>query len=273
MKEITEIKEIQKIAFEILKFVDKFCRKHNIKYSICGGTLLGAVRHKGFIPWDDDIDIMMPREEYERFLKLMDNQYKNGDKYKCLHYGKNFPDYYYRFAKVVDLSTTLQESTFINNKELGIFIDVFPLDGIPSNHPLRYAKKSHYYGRMLIHSNMSKVNKNGIPIGKYLIKKYLLYPFAKLYGRDYWLKKHENYVKSFHFNDYEYCNLYAGGIGINEMFPRKFFDEIIDIDFEGYKLQTIKEYEKYLEHAYGDYMTPPPPEKQITHHEFKIYKK
>ena len=80
-------------------------------------------------------------------------------------------------------------------------------------------------------------------------------------------------MKSFKFNDYEYCNRYAGGIGIKEMFPRKFFDEIIDIDFEGYKLQTIKEYEKYLEHTYGDYMTPPPPEKQITHHDFKIYKK
>ena len=273
VEQITETKEIQKIAFEILKYVDKFCRKNNIKYSICGGTLLGAIRHKGFIPWDDDIDIMMPRNEYERFLKLMDNEYKEGNKYKCLHYGKDFPDYYYTFAKVVDLDTHLEESTLINNKDLGIFIDVFPVDGIPSKNPAKIAKKAHHYNRMIVHSNMTKVDKTGISTGKYLIKKLLITPYAKLLGRDYWLKKHEKYVKSFPLDKFEYGNLYSGSIGIKEMFPKKFFDEIIEVDFEGYKLLAIKEYTKYLEHTYGDYMTPPPPEKRVAPHNTKIYKK
>ena len=273
MEEIKDTKQIQQIALEILKYVDKFCRKNNIKYSICGGTLLGAIRHKGFIPWDDDIDIMMPRNEYERFLKLMDNEYKEGNKYKCLHYGKDFPDYYYTFAKVVDLDTHLIESTLINNKDLGIYIDVFPVDGIPYKKAAKIARKAHHYNRMIALSNMTKVDNTGITKVKYLIKKLLLAPYAKLFGRDYWLKKHDQYVKSFPLEKYEYGNLYSGSIGIKEMFPKNFFDEIIEVDFEGNKLLAIKEYVKYLEHTYGDYMTPPPPEKRITHHNFKAYKK
>ena len=96
MIEIKDLKEIQKIGLNTLKFIDKVCKENDIKYSLCAGTALGAIRHKGFIPWDDDIDIMMTRENYDKFLNIMDNlQDKN---YKCLHFGKKFPNYFYRFC-------------------------------------------------------------------------------------------------------------------------------------------------------------------------------
>lgn len=273
MREITDIKEIQMISLEILKFIDKICRKNKITYSICGGTLLGAIRHKGFIPWDDDIDIMMPRPEYERFLQIMDEDSNTNNKYKCLHYGKEFPNYYYRFAKVVDLSTKLEESTLINNDDLGIFVDVFPVDGIDNKKAKKYVKKSTFYARMLDHSCRIKTQYKNVPFFKYLIKKFILTPISKIFGSKYWLKKHENYVKSFNTQDFEYGNLYSGGSGIKEMFPIKYFSDLTEIKFEDSVFFAIKEYDKYLCRAYGDYMALPPPEKRVTHHDFKIYKK
>ena len=129
-KRTIDLEQQKKIQFEILKEVRDFCDNNNLTYFLGGGTLLGAIRHKGYIPWDDDIDIMMPREDYEKLLtefnKTCDNQYK------LLSY-KNTEDYYYLFAKVINTKTILVEDNYKKIKDLGIYIDVFPIDYLPED--------------------------------------------------------------------------------------------------------------------------------------------
>ena len=129
------ISEIQKIDLELLKQFLKICDKHNLKYYIIGGTLLGAIRHKNFIPWDDDIDVAMPRKDFDIFLKVANNELK--DNYKLSTYFNNKEHRYY-LPKLVDLNTTIMEKRYEKiNKETHVFIDIFPIDGTPNNIILR----------------------------------------------------------------------------------------------------------------------------------------
>lgn len=123
MKKIT-IEEAKKIELDILSYIDDFCKKNNIEYFINYGTLIGAVRHKGFIPWDDDIDISMTRENYDKFIEY----YKNDkSKYKLLALETN-KHYFNNFAKIVDSTTRIDNTRIYKSYPSGIFIDIFPMD-------------------------------------------------------------------------------------------------------------------------------------------------
>ena len=124
MKEIY-LEELRVIQLELLQQIADFCEKNNIKYFLAYGTLIGAIRHKGYIPWDDDIDIVMPRDDYDRFLELYNEAYpfsKVVDMYNTKHYG-------FAFAKVHDVRTIIYETQYAQDS-FGVFVDVFPIDGI-----------------------------------------------------------------------------------------------------------------------------------------------
>ena len=122
MKELT-LQEIKSVELEILSMFDEFCKKNSIKYFISNGTLLGAVKYKGFIPWDDDVDLLIPREDYNRLLKL----FKDSDRYRIFAIEKD-KNYRYPFAKLCDMTTRKDEFGYDNGLELGVDIDIFPLD-------------------------------------------------------------------------------------------------------------------------------------------------
>lgn len=269
MTEITTTKEIQEISLKILLFVDKICKENNIKYSLAYGTALGAIRHKGFIPWDDDVDIIMTRDNYEKFLEIMDNF--NSEEYKCLHYGKNFPNYFYGFAKVVDLNTYLDENSFIRNPDLGVYIDIFPVDGIDEKTFEKDLNKFYKYQKLLLFSAVKKFRKSKKGLA-YTLKKLIIYPYVKLLGWKHWLKKSEQIRTKISLKNSNYGNMF-GFVGEKAKFQKEIYDDLIEVDFEGYKLPILKDYDTYLTQLYGNYMTPPPKEKQVSNHAFKAFRK
>lgn len=263
MKEINS-EELKQIQIGLINEFDKICRENNLKYSAGGGTLLGAVRHKGFIPWDDDIDIVMLRDDYEKLLSL---KFEN-DNYavKSHRYCK---DYYYPFAKMIDKRTVLLEKNRPENT-MGVYIDIFPLDYVKENDNKfqKDMKKELKMKKFLDHlTSDPKYNySNNI---KFVFKRlaHLLFdPFRRTI-LDSVDKKHIQ-------DNGKYCiNFVYNFRGAKQLVESKIWDELEYIDFENTKILCFKDYDAFLSALYDDYMKLPPKEKQIAHHSFKAYYK
>lgn len=249
--------EIQKKILEISVDFKRVCEEHNLRYYLFYGTFLGAVRHKGFIPWDDDVDFVMPRPDYEKFLKIAKDCLNKKFALRCL----NEQEYIYHFAKIDDTTTTLIEDyNKDKNYKGGIYIDIFPLDGLPSK---RRKKRAHY--------NRSKYfyRRKNLAVVDFTNKKYSWYKrvLIKLFGgsdgRKYLLKLDDK-LKSV---NYENATLVMSDF---EVFDKALFDEVDYYTFEGEKFAGVKDFDKCLKTSYGDYMTLPPEDKRVSNHFAKI---
>jgi len=269
MKEIKELKEIQTIELEILKFVDKVCRENNIIYTLTGGTAIGAIRHVGFIPWDDDIDIMMPREHYEKFLRVINNY---NDSFKCLHFPNK--NYFYSFAKVVDTRTVLTENNLLEIDDMGIYIDVFPMDYMNPKTAKRDAKKVGRLKTLATLAATTKFEKSKWGFAKTIVK-FGVFIIAKMFGYKFWIKKIENILKKIAKNPESKSNMgvYSQIYYEKEMMPVDAAHDVIETNFEGCKFYILKSYDAYLKNIYGDYMQLPSEDKQKSHHNFKAWYK
>ena len=255
------LRELQIIELEILKEIDRICKDNNIKYYLLEGSLLGAVRHKGFIPWDDDLDIGMLRDDYDKFLKIADENLKIGFKLCCYANTKN---YHLPFSKVVSLNNRgfYNKDAKSLKKYNGPFVDVFPLD--TSNIALgKYQIKKFNKIRKYRDILLIKV--------RYRIKfswKRLLYfiesPFysnKKLHEKIYKLSTKENKKSS------KYIINYSSSYGVaKEIFPICSFEEGISMKFEDMMVTIPKNYNYILTRIYGDYMQLPPKNKRVSRH-------
>lgn len=266
MKELT-LQELKEIEFELLKKFDAFCKENNIKYYLSHGTLLGAIRYKKFIPWDDDVDLLIPREDYDRMLSL----FKDDERYRMFAFEKN-PEYLYPIAKLCDMTTRKDELGYNNGVELGVDIDLFPLDAWDDD--LEKAKKEvKYIGRNMMCLGLAKVKKAD---SKNFVKRFvkaMLMVLCKIFGGKYFIRK---IIKASH-KEAQQGNKYLGCkawcvYGEKGIIPAEVFAETIDIEFEGELFPAPKDYDTYLTCLYGDYLPEPPKEKQKTHHSFKAYK-
>lgn len=262
MRKISNLKEIQQRCLEILKYINNVCKENDIKYSLCAGTALGAIRHKGFIPWDDDIDIMMTRENYDKFIQIMDST-QNAN-YKCLHFGKDFPNYFYRFAKVVDLHTYVEEENFPRHKDMGLFVDIFPVDAIPEEMAVERTKKYAQMGVLHYIAASKKFVKSDKGLFRSILK-FFIWSFYKIVGWKHLVKKSEKFLREYKIADCKYAGVYDE-YEDREIMPKEIFDNLIEIDFEDTKFSLIENYDYYLTKLYGDYMTPPPEDKRQQHH-------
>ena len=266
MKELT-LQELKEIEFEILKMFDAFCKENNIKYYLSHGTLLGAIRYKKFIPWDDDVDLLIPREDYNRMLSL----FKDSDRYRLFAFEKN-PEYRYPIAKLCDMTTRKDESGYNNGVELGVDIDLFPLDAWDDD--LEKAKKEvKYIQKNMFYLGLSKLNEPDSinPFKRFL--KGIMMTFCKMFGSKHFIKKilKKSYKEDQQGNKYLGCKAWCV-YGERGIIPAEVFTETIDIEFEGEKFPAPKDYDTYLTYLYGDYLPEPPKEKQKTHHGFKAYR-
>ncbi|MBR4282091.1 MAG: LicD family protein [Clostridia bacterium] len=266
MKELT-LQELKDIEFEILKLFDAFCKENNITYYLSHGTLLGAIRYKKFIPWDDDVDLLIPREDYNRMLKL----FKDTERYKLFAFEKN-KKYRYPFAKLCDMTTRKVENNANNGIELGVDIDIFPIDAWDDDlekakAEAAYIQKNMYY---LYLTKLKKPDTTNV-IKNIALRIMLLY--YKMLGSGHFIKKIEKASNkpenkgSRHLGCKVWCVYGAKGI-----VPAEAFAEARDIEFEGEMFPAPVDYDTYLSCLYGDYLPEPPKEKQKTHHTFKAYK-
>jgi lipopolysaccharide cholinephosphotransferase len=255
-----EIDELKQIQLNILKNVHNFCMERGLKYSLGGGTLLGAVRHKGYIPWDDDIDIMMPRPDYDKFILSYNN-----DIY-VMHSIENDKYHPMLFAKVIDKRTLLIEN-WLPGRETGVNIDVFPIDGAIEDEAkcVKWIKKIHLIYRFrLFKTTPLKFCK--VDTLQHLVK-FSGKPIpTKFY--DYILYK---LLTKYDYSTASIVGAIVGRYATNELMERKYFDNYINIDFEGFPFLCIAGFHEYLTKHYGEYMTLPPIEEQKSHHHFKAY--
>lgn len=266
MKEI-ELEELKSLQLDILIKVHEFCLRNNLNYSLTGGTLLGAIRHKGYIPWDDDIDICMPRPSYNKFLQTFNGFYKDLTVY-APELDKN---YYAPYANVCDDRTVLEEGVNGHrNDVIGVKIDVFPIDGIVDNKECQKTieKKVLWYNRILSSKrSIISYDKSLLDVIKLLIKKMVF----SVYSFEAIQKKIMQLVTKFSFdevNSVAQQSFLPYGL---KVYSRELFEDYTDVDFEGYKFKSMKNYDVYLRNLYGDYMQLPPKSQQVPKHDFIAY--
>lgn len=259
----------KKLSKDILLFFDQVCREKKIKYYLAYGTLLGAVRHNGFIPWDDDIDVMMPRADYERlFAEFPEHPY-----YKVMNIKVN-PDYGRLYGVINDIRTVKQEKLLRrrSNKTMAVNIDIFPLDSLPDNEVeqidlLKKVRKienklaclTYAYGKG--QTFFSTIKKNIAIAVMRTLETIGIVSIPKLYA------KHSKLLQSSPQSSNVIGMLASTRVsGMKAFLSKTYFDEIIELDFENHKFLAPKGYDGILSQLYGNYMELPPKEKRITHH-------
>lgn len=262
-----DIIRYKSLLLETFKAFIEICHKYDFHYYCAGGTALGTVRHHGFIPWDDDIDVLMPRADYERLL-VKNEEISNGD--FAVISARN-TDHYATFAKFYNKRTTLWEL-----KEIpyvyGIYIDIFPLDECSENVESflmkykHFRNIQHFYQLSQMHFSLKDiVNYYRMKDMKYFYKGLLSYfipRFFSKYFKTQLIKTEELFM---HQKGQHLVCLY-GEYFSKEYFEKKWFEGWEELPFEGLLVRVPKQYDAYLKHVFGDYMKYPPKEKQVSHH-------
>ena len=250
-----DVKEVQGKILEVMKHIDKLCRDNGIVYYIMGGTALGAVRHGGFIPWDDDLDIFMTPTEYEKFKKVFETE--NSTLF-VLQEWRTTPDYL-EYAKVRMNGTTFIEEAFKDRKDLhqGIYVDIMILHKVPEN---KFIQKLVYYESKFV-TLYALLQRNWKPksTSQKLVLKSLKFMPCKLMAQCFYQRiyKYDDMKKNF-----KYCYWITPAKFRSGLFDSSFFSDPVDIPFEDTVLLGPKKIKEYLEYRYGDYMKLPSKEAQ-----------
>lgn len=257
---------LRKVQLEMMDEIARICDKHHLTYVLNYGSLLGAVRHGGFIPWDDDLDVCMPREDYEKFLKIGSRELQKG----CyIYHSGEYKDCWSSIMKVMKKDTVFVRRQYNFGEEDGhrIFVDIWPLDNVrwPEEKPVRRMKKKK---RLLTAMLRLKVQaRNGVPLGK---KQKLKLFLGKPFSEQWIIQKRRQVVTQ--WRDLETDYWLSGGVYgyVKEIMPKSWYIPTVKMSFEGHEYQFPGKYEEVLKHLYGNYMQIPPIDKRYTHAPFKV---
>ena len=266
MKAIT-VDESKKIQLEILKEIREICEANDIRYYLAYGSLLGAVRHKGFIPWDDDIDIVMPRPDYLDFLKIAKSK-----RFDLIAFENN-DDYIYSFAKASDKNTLITMEGIRCKTEIGVSVDIFPIDG--AGQTVEEAQNSFGSTTVLYGLAIATTWKKYIP-GRSKNKKrnlmrYGSFIISRFVNRRAVLKKFNEAVIRKEYESNEYVAVYSSPYRTKEIMEREIYGEPSKVSFEGELFDAPSDCDKYLTNIYGDYMKLPPEDQRVPLHTTNIY--
>lgn len=257
MDKVNEVRKVQTKILDIMKYIDKLCRTYHIKYYIMGGTALGAIRHKGFIPWDDDLDIFMTPNQYKRFKKVF--QYLNSEKYVIQEWKTDLN--YLEYAKVRMNGTTFIEEAFEQCADLhqGIYVDIMILHKVPESHFIQ--KLVYFESKFVTLYALSVRNWKAKTLGQKIMVKSLKFLPCKFILRLCYRRIYQyDYLK----NNFKYCYWITPAKFKNGLFEKEFFQGTIDVPFEDTALMASPNIKRYLRYRYGDYMKLPPVEERKT---------
>lgn len=263
--------ELQKIELDILCEVLNVCEKLDLTYYLVCGSALGAVKYQGFIPWDDDIDIALPRNDYEIFIK---DAPKLLPTYYFVQNYKSDPQFHLLGTKVRDSRTTYIEKMCRSlNINHGVFIDVFPLDGMSKDkraYKIFKKKRREFEGKRRVNLEYNRLSRSTI----FSIQTNLYYYMNRFFGlyadTQNAIKKFEDYIKSYNIQNSDiWCN-YANSISINEFAPKEQYGKGCLSCFEGIKVYIPEKYDEYLTQKYGNWRADLPLEQQVGHHYYEI---
>lgn len=263
---LIELEERKQIQMDILEAVDRFCAEHDIKYSLACGTLLGAVRHGGYIPWDDDIDIYMLRDDYAKFENEFPELWEG--KYELVSLSRS-PEWNNLFSKICDVRTLVVER-ILAQENLGINIDIFPIDDVPENNEewLAFNKKRRKDFEVTRRAAMC-VSPNR-PFWQNILIRLMKLRFLFFNPRKFSLYRNDM-IQQFNGKGYNKVFECSSGMRVKAPFPKQLFDSIVKIPFEDRNFCCFENYDEYLTDTFGDYMQLPPVEKRISFHTYDTY--
>ena len=266
-QEVTDIREIQQMELGIMEYIHEVCQKIGVKYFLAYGSLIGAVRHKGFIPWDDDMDICMLREDYE---KLQDYLIANpDDRYEVMSY-KNNLNYVYPFMKVQDNQTYLLEEDVRIDSNMGIYVDIFPVDGYEDDSVFKDKMT-----RLIKKRQLSCYTFKGITNTKSLLNSLIRYISVIIFyftNTNKYIRGIDELAQSRKVDDYELVDYLIYKDMNKPVWKREWLNQTITGVFEGKEFMIPKNYHEILTSDYGDYMQLPPVELRFSHHDFQLWK-
>lgn len=261
------VEKLHQVDLEIVKHVVAICEKYNLKYFMLGGTMLGSIRHKGFIPWDDDIDLGMPRNDYERFLEIAEIELP--DYLQVVNY-KNTPTYQYYITRIQDTNVKVIEDRIGNDSKYTFAsIDIFPIDGTPNNKLLRII----YFFRVLTHralmslhykDSIDRKRKRGF-VERIFLSIMEKIPFEKIIDPYKEKEKIDKLLSSQNVATSNYIGNIMGAYRTREIVPKEWYGQGKKYPFEDIELVGLDNYDEYLKFTYGDYMQLPPEDSRKTH--------
>lgn len=261
MMQMLDLEEIRRTELEILCHFQAYCNRTGLRWFLANGSLLGAIKYQGFIPWDDDVDVVLPRDDYERLLA----EFPDSDRFR-LFAPSRFPAYHFPFAKLCDMHTEKREADYDNGVSLGIDIDIFPLDrAAPADIPrmIRVQQKN-MKCLLLSKTTGGKPGKSPIRIIKNLVRCYY-----RAIGPNRFVQRLMSEAARY---EGSFCgNMVWPVYGVRELVPEAVFSSSLQGTFEGMCFPIPIGYDQWLRSLYGDYRTDPPLEAQHSHHNFRAY--
>lgn len=270
MKKLS-FREVQEASYTVLKRIDTICREHSWIYFLAYGSLIGAYREGGIIPWDDDIDIMMPRPDFDRFKAYFIEHSHELMPLKIFDHSVN-KDYPHVIPRISD---TRYKLIFDNEKDygIGVFVDVYPLDGVGNDRKVaeRFCRKMKRLASLCFLTGRKKFGVDNTRSKAKMLLKIPAYAWAKILGNDHYVDKINKLVQKYDYNDSRYVAVSSWLAGGNpDVFEKKIFKPTT-VHFENGEFGSFVGYDEFLKITYGDYMTPPPENDRKTNHTYDAY--
>ena len=270
MKREITIQQLKELLLQVMDAIDKYCRHNEIRYFITAGTLIGALRHKGYIPWDDDIDIVMLRDDYEKFISRF-NAYSERYKVYSIETDANC---HYAYAKVYDSNTVFIEGhEDMGGKVIGVNVDVFPLDYVTDdyNDAIRLKNQIKPYDNIVTVKHIAKKDRGLFKN----VSLFILKAVCAFVPYSWCIKRIDRMARKFekNTNSRYVVNAVIYAKGEREILEREWFKDSMEVPFENRKYLAPIGADQYMRRLFGDYMRLPPEDKRISHHSFTAYYK